>query len=190
MDQDQKNTQMSEKAGIHLYGQLLEHISEMPMWRNWIAHQPSKLGVLSSSLSLGFNFCLFFFGSYLCSWNKIGFFLAFLFFTYLFLLFLFLIQAYTFLKSTSMAESICENKSSELFLGFDCSTQSLKCTVVDRNMKVVYSNGINYDKELSRFNISNGIVKGEDGSITTPTLLVLPFLLCSFHSGLPLTIFS
>lgn len=59
MDQDQKNTQMSEKAGIHLYGQLLEHISEMPMWRNWIAHQPSKLGVLSSSLSLGFNFCIF-----------------------------------------------------------------------------------------------------------------------------------
>ena len=162
----------------------------MPMWRNWIAHQPSKLGVLSSSLSLGFNFYLFFFGSYLCSWNKIVFFLAFLFFTYLFLLFLFLIQTHTFLKPTSMDESICENKSSELFLGFDCSTQSLKCTVVDRNMKVVYSNGINYDKELSRFNISNGIVKGEDGSITTPTLLVLPFLLCSFHSGLPLTIFS
>lgn len=60
MDQDQKNTQMSETTGIHLYGQLLEHISEMPMWRNWIAHQPSKLGVLSSSLSLGFNFYLFF----------------------------------------------------------------------------------------------------------------------------------
>ena len=65
MDQDQKNTQMSEKAGIHLYGQLLEHISEMPMWRNWIAHQPSKLGVLSSSLSLGFNFCIFSFCKFL-----------------------------------------------------------------------------------------------------------------------------
>ena len=65
MDQDQNNTQMSEKVCIHLYGQLLEHISEMPMWRNWIAHQPSKLGVLSSSLSLGFNFCIFLFANFL-----------------------------------------------------------------------------------------------------------------------------
>ncbi|KAK8791920.1 hypothetical protein WA158_005297 [Blastocystis sp. Blastoise] len=59
----------------------------------------------------------------------------------------------------------------ELFLGFDSSTQSLKVSIVNKDLKLVYSYGINFDKDLSRFGTQSGVFKDEDGSIYQPPLL-------------------
>ncbi len=48
---------------------------------------------------------------------------------------------------------------SDLFLGLDCSTQSLTGIIVDFNLKkVVYRNSINFDEELSHYNTHNGAI--------------------------------
>ena len=47
----------------------------------------------------------------------------------------------------------------DLFLGLDCSTQSLTGIIIDFNLnKVVYRNNINFDKELPRYNTQNGVI--------------------------------
>ncbi len=48
---------------------------------------------------------------------------------------------------------------SDLFLGLDCSTQSLTGIIVDFNLKkIVYRNSINFDEELSHYNTHNGAI--------------------------------
>lgn len=47
----------------------------------------------------------------------------------------------------------------DLFLGLDCSTQSLTATLIDFNSsKVIYKNSINFDKELPHYNTQNGVI--------------------------------
>lgn len=59
-----------------------------------------------------------------------------------------------------------------LFLGFDCSTQSFKATVVDGNFNQVGEWTVNFDEELPQFKTLGGVHRGEDGlTVTTPTLL-------------------
>jgi len=48
---------------------------------------------------------------------------------------------------------------SDLFLGLDCSTQSLTGIIIDFNLKkVVFRNSINFDDELSNYNTQNGVI--------------------------------
>ncbi len=48
-----------------------------------------------------------------------------------------------------------------LFAGIDCSTQSCKLLIVNfDNTEVVYTDHVNYDQDLSRYNTCNGVIKG------------------------------
>lgn len=61
-----------------------------------------------------------------------------------------------------------------LFLGLDCSTQTLKATFVDENFKEIeeFQCVVNYDTDLPHFNTRGGVHHGKDGiTVTTPTLL-------------------
>ncbi len=47
----------------------------------------------------------------------------------------------------------------ELFLGLDCSTQSLTAIIINFNTgKVIYRNNINFDEELPHYHTQNGII--------------------------------
>ena len=62
--------------------------------------------------------------------------------------------------------------SSKLFLGLDSSTQGLKASMIDENLKLVYERAINFDKDLPRFGTSGGAHQHEDGlTVTAPTLM-------------------
>ncbi|XP_017701081.2 xylulose kinase 2-like [Phoenix dactylifera] len=60
-----------------------------------------------------------------------------------------------------------------LFLGFDCSTQSLKATVLDANLVIVASEFVHFDSELPRYNTKDGVYRDPmvDGRIVSPTLM-------------------
>ena len=46
-----------------------------------------------------------------------------------------------------------------LFLGLDCSTQSLTGIIIDTDLnKIIYRNSIDFDKDLSHYNTQNGVV--------------------------------
>ncbi len=55
---------------------------------------------------------------------------------------------------------------SNLFLGLDCSTQSLTGVIIDSNTrKVIYTYSINFDKELSHYNTKNGVIVLDDEKV-------------------------
>lgn len=60
-----------------------------------------------------------------------------------------------------------------LFLGLDSSTQSLKATVLDSNLKVVVSETVHFDTELPQYKTKDGVYRdsNENGRIVSPTLM-------------------
>ncbi|KAJ4827069.1 Xylulose kinase 2 [Turnera subulata] len=60
-----------------------------------------------------------------------------------------------------------------LFLGFDCSTQSLKATVLDSGLNVVKSEQIRFDSDLPHYNTKDGVFRdpSNNGRIVSPTLM-------------------
>ncbi|XP_073125229.1 xylulose kinase 2-like isoform X2 [Henckelia pumila] len=60
-----------------------------------------------------------------------------------------------------------------LFLGFDCSTQSLKATVLDANLRIFVTEVINFDAELPHYKTKDGVVRDPNvkGRIFSPTLM-------------------
>uniref|UniRef100_A0A6B2L1E7 Xylulose kinase n=1 Tax=Arcella intermedia TaxID=1963864 RepID=A0A6B2L1E7_9EUKA len=56
-------------------------------------------------------------------------------------------------------------------MGFDLSTQSLTCTVVDARLKVVSEESLSFDGSLPWYQTKGGANKGPDGSMTSPTLM-------------------
>ncbi|XP_060199208.1 xylulose kinase 2-like isoform X2 [Lycium barbarum] len=67
----------------------------------------------------------------------------------------------------------CSLPQDSLFLGFDCSTQSLKATVLDANLNIVISELVNYDSELPHYNTKGGVFRDPfvNGRIVSPTLM-------------------
>ncbi|XP_062204435.1 xylulose kinase 2-like isoform X1 [Phragmites australis] len=57
-----------------------------------------------------------------------------------------------------------------LFLGFDCSTQSLKATVLDAGLAVVAADSVHFDSELPHYGTEGGIRRdpAERGRIVSP----------------------
>jgi xylulokinase len=52
-------------------------------------------------------------------------------------------------------------KVSQLFGGIDCSTQSCKLVILDLDLsKILYTDIINYDKDLPQYNTLNGVTQG------------------------------
>ncbi|KAL3505015.1 hypothetical protein ACH5RR_034856 [Cinchona calisaya] len=60
-----------------------------------------------------------------------------------------------------------------LFLGFDCSTQSLKATVLDANLRIVTTEIVNFDSELPHYKTKDGVHRDPfvNGRIVSPTLM-------------------
>ncbi|CAM8998943.1 unnamed protein product [Rhodiola kirilowii] len=60
-----------------------------------------------------------------------------------------------------------------LFLGFDSSTQSMKATVLDSNLKIVLSELVHFDTELPHYKTKDGVYRdlSVDGRIVSPTLM-------------------
>jgi len=59
-----------------------------------------------------------------------------------------------------------------LFLGFDCSTQGLKVTAIDSNLRVVFSDALNFDRDLPRYGTNGGVIK-RGKVVTSPTKMWL-----------------
>jgi xylulokinase len=61
---------------------------------------------------------------------------------------------------------------SKLFLGLDSSTQGLKASIIDQDLKLVYERAINFDKDLPQFKTSGGAHQNEDGlTVTAPAIM-------------------
>lgn len=58
-----------------------------------------------------------------------------------------------------------------LFLGLDSSTQGLKAIIMDASTKVVYEEGINFDKDLPHYKTSGGVYHGDGLEVTAPSLM-------------------
>ena len=53
---------------------------------------------------------------------------------------------------------------SQLFLGLDCSTQSLTGIIIDYNSRnVIFRHVLNYDKDLEQYHTTNGVYFSQDG---------------------------
>uniref|UniRef100_M1A1K6 Xylulose kinase n=1 Tax=Solanum tuberosum TaxID=4113 RepID=M1A1K6_SOLTU len=67
----------------------------------------------------------------------------------------------------------CSLPQDSLFLGFDCSTQSLKATVLDAYLNIIISELVNYDSELPHYNTKGGVFRDQivNGRIVSPTLM-------------------
>lgn len=60
-----------------------------------------------------------------------------------------------------------------LFLGFDSSTQSMKATVLDSNLRIVCSEAVHFDTELPHYKTKDGVYRDPvvDGRIVSPTIM-------------------
>ncbi len=57
----------------------------------------------------------------------------------------------------------------QYFLGFDSSTQGLKCTIIDAQLEIVYERALNFDRDLPQFGTKGGAHVGPDGlTVTSP----------------------
>jgi len=69
-----------------------------------------------------------------------------------------------------------------LFLGLDSSTQSLKATVINSELKVVHECSVNFDQDLPAYGTDGGVHRGNDGlTVTAPALMwveALDMLFC------------
>ncbi|OGV57655.1 MAG: hypothetical protein A2283_02940 [Lentisphaerae bacterium RIFOXYA12_FULL_48_11] len=58
------------------------------------------------------------------------------------------------------------------FFGLDSSTQSLKATIIDSQLKVVAECSVNFDSDLPKYNTTGGVHRGKDGlTVTAPALM-------------------
>jgi xylulokinase len=81
---------------------------------------------------------------------------------------------------------------SDLFLGIDCSTQSMTGLVIDFDQKeIVYNNSVDYDRDLPVYNTKNGVSVSGDGKLVHSNPLMWVDALELFfnnlvESGLPI----
>ena len=60
----------------------------------------------------------------------------------------------------------------KLFLGLDSSTQGLKATLVDDRLAVIHAHAINYQRDLSGYGTTNGVVQKAGNVVVQPTAMV------------------
>ncbi|SCU97317.1 LANO_0E15720g1_1 [Lachancea nothofagi CBS 11611] len=60
-----------------------------------------------------------------------------------------------------------------LYLGFDLSTQQLKCLVIDQNLKLLHSETIGFDKDLCHYKTEKGVYFRDDGTAECPVAMWL-----------------
>ncbi|KOB76762.1 Uncharacterized protein OBRU01_05160 [Operophtera brumata] len=64
-----------------------------------------------------------------------------------------------------------EETRKKTFLGFDFSTQRLKALVIGEDYGVLHEADVEFDVDLPEFRTAGGVVRGESGEVTAPTLL-------------------
>ncbi|AMD19260.1 HBR359Cp [Eremothecium sinecaudum] len=62
---------------------------------------------------------------------------------------------------------------SGLFLGFDLSTQQLKCLIVDSALNIKSTVVVDYDRDLSEFGTSHGVYEQGEGVVEAPVAMWL-----------------
>ena len=58
-----------------------------------------------------------------------------------------------------------------LYLGIDCSTQSLTAVVIEiagDTRRVVFNRSLNYDRDLPAYGTTGGVIYGADGEVQAP----------------------
>ncbi|CEP62659.1 xylulokinase LALA0_S06e00738g [Lachancea lanzarotensis] len=60
-----------------------------------------------------------------------------------------------------------------LYLGFDLSTQQLKCLVIDQNLRLVHSETVVFEKDLAQYKTEKGVYFHEDGTAECPVAMWL-----------------
>ncbi|SCU91455.1 LADA_0F10066g1_1 [Lachancea dasiensis] len=68
-----------------------------------------------------------------------------------------------------------------LYLGFDLSTQQLKCLVIDQNLQLLHSESIEFDKDLSHYKTHKGVYLHDDGTVECPVAMWLEAIDLVFH---------
>ncbi len=60
-----------------------------------------------------------------------------------------------------------------LFIGFDCSTQALKCSLLDSALEVIAELEVRFDRDLPHFKTKGGTLTGKEGSgeVFSPVML-------------------
>ena len=59
-----------------------------------------------------------------------------------------------------------------LFLGFDSSTQGLKATVIDAELRIVHTAALQFDADLPEYGTEGGAHRAEDGlTVTSPAIM-------------------
>lgn len=87
----------------------------------------------------------------------------------------------------------------DLFLGFDLSTQSLSVVVINSSLTIIKEDSVNFDSELSygtkgeacciflsNINLLGGVIHGEKDTVTSPVLMwvsALDLLLTKLKKG-------
>ena len=64
-----------------------------------------------------------------------------------------------------------ENIEEDLFLGFDFSTQQIKATVINNDLKIVAEEHVNFDQDLKEYRTVHGFHEGFGGKVTAPTIM-------------------
>ncbi|KAF0915606.1 hypothetical protein E2562_037461 [Oryza meyeriana var. granulata] len=67
----------------------------------------------------------------------------------------------------------CRLPNDSLFLGFDCSTQSLKATVLDADLTVVTYDAVHFDSDLPHYGTQGGVLRdpADPGRVVSPPLM-------------------
>ncbi|BAT18229.1 xylulose kinase 2 isoform X1 [Oryza sativa Japonica Group] len=69
----------------------------------------------------------------------------------------------------------CRLPDDSLFLGFDCSTQSLKATVLDAGLTAVAHDAVHFDSDLPHYATHGGVLRdpsgGDPGRVVSPPLM-------------------
>jgi xylulokinase len=63
-----------------------------------------------------------------------------------------------------------------LFLGLDCSTQSMSAVVVDTGGQVVYESSFRFDERFPQYGTDNGVLRPKENEVVIPSLMFVESL--------------
>lgn len=71
-----------------------------------------------------------------------------------------------------MPSTKSEGDERRFFMGLDASTQSLKASLLDEQLRVVGELGVNFDADVAQHKTQSGVLHGPDGQVFSPVELL------------------
>ncbi|KAG6597791.1 Xylulose kinase [Phytophthora cinnamomi] len=71
---------------------------------------------------------------------------------------------------------ILEAQDDALFLGLDCSTQSMSAVVVDARGQVVFESSFRFDERFPRYGTDNGVLRPKENEVVIPSVMFVESL--------------